>query len=63
MRKDDREFCREVEAAGGVLVRQTNHLVYRLPNGKTFTFGATPSDRRAVMNNRAKLRRLLRETA
>lgn len=42
-----------------VLVRDTNHLVYRLDNGQTFVAAKTPSDHRAAKNNLSQLRRAL----
>jgi hypothetical protein len=46
-------------AAHGGTVERTRggHVVVRLPNGATVYTSATPSDRRALLNTRADLRR------
>jgi hypothetical protein len=44
---------------GCVLVKHSKHLHWRLPNGRILITGVTPSDRRAWLNIRSKLRRLL----
>lgn len=46
--------------AGAVLVRANGHLVFRLPNGKMLTVSRSASDRRAVKNILADIRRLQR---
>ncbi len=51
----------QLKRAGAVLVRAKNHQVWRLPNGRRFVIAQTPSDVRAVKNQAAVLRRLLRE--
>ncbi len=48
-----------LSAAGAVLKRQKKHLVYVLPNGKSFTVSATPSDCRAEDNALTDLRHAL----
>ena len=45
--------------AGAVLIRDKNHLRFRLANGKSLTLAKTPSDYRAVLNSIADLRRLM----
>ena len=45
--------------AGAVLIRDKNHLRYRLANGKTLTLAKTPSDYRAVLNQISDLRKLM----
>lgn len=42
---------------GARLKRDKKHLVYALPNGRTFTMAATPSDVRAEQNQLTDLRR------
>lgn len=42
---------------GCTLIREGNHLIYRLPNGKNFVMAKTPSDFRSERNNLAVLRR------
>jgi len=44
---------------GCTLKRQKKHQVWSLPNGKTFTRAATPSDRRAANNSLSDLKREL----
>lgn len=41
------------------LIRDGNHLVYRLPSGKNFVMSKTPSDFRSERNNLAILKRSL----
>ncbi len=53
------EVERMLEQSGAVLARQNKHLVYRLPNGRTFTRHKTPSDHRAALNELSDLRRAL----
>ena len=54
------ETERLLEESGAVLIRQSRHLVYRLPNGKIFVAAKTPSDPvRAAKNNLSDLRRAL----
>jgi len=44
---------------GAVLIRQKNHRVYRLPNGRNFVIAKSASDKRAERNNLATLRKLI----
>ena len=53
------EVTRLLEQSGAVLVRHKKHLVYRLPNGTTYTRAKTASDNRAERNNLTTLRRAL----
>jgi hypothetical protein len=54
------EVSRLLNASGAVLVRQNNHLVFRLPNGQNFVEAKTPGDpARAAKNNLSQLRRAL----
>jgi hypothetical protein len=53
------EIDRLLDQHGAVLVRQNKHLVYRLPNGGTFTRFKTPSDHRAALNELSDLRHAL----
>jgi hypothetical protein len=54
------EVSRLLDTSGAVLVRQSNHLVYRLPNGQNFVAAKTSSDPvRAAKNNLSLLRRAL----
>jgi hypothetical protein len=50
---------RLLEEHGAVLVRQNKHLVYKLPNGNTFTRNKTPQDRRGPLNELSDLRHAL----
>ena len=52
----------QLKRAGAVLVRQKNHQIWRLPNGRNYVMAHTPSDGRAGRNQAAVLRRLLRKT-
>lgn len=54
-----KRLANALAAAGAVLKRQKKHLVYALPNGKTFTCAATPGDRRADDNAMTVLRHAL----
>lgn len=49
----------QLKRAGAVLVRQKNHQIWRLPNGRNYVISQTPSDGRAVKNQLSVLRRLL----
>ena len=49
----------QLKRAGAVLVRQKNHQIWRLPNGRNYVMAQTPSDRRAERNQVAALRKLL----
>ena len=51
-----------LRAAGAVLVRESKHRVYRLPNGRALVISKTASDWRAEQNMLRDLRRLLRGT-
>jgi hypothetical protein len=54
------EVSRLLNESGAVLVRQSKHLVYRLPNGQNFVAAKTSSDPgRAAKNNLSQLRRAL----
>ena len=54
------EIDRLLDESGAVLVRQNNHLVYRLPNGRNFVAPKTSSDpERAARNGLSELRRAL----
>lgn len=48
-----------LKRTGAVLVRQGKHLVYRLPNGKTFVRSTTSSDRNSAHADLTELRRAL----
>jgi hypothetical protein len=47
-----------LDDAGAVLKRSKKHLVYELPNGKSFTIPSTPSDSRADLNAISDLRKV-----
>jgi hypothetical protein len=53
------EINRLLEQSGALLVRHKKHLVYRLPNGETYTRAKTASDHRAEKNNLVILRHAL----
>ncbi len=48
-----------MEEAGAVMVRDKNHLRFRLANGKMLTMAKTPSDHRSLLNAVSQLRRLM----
>jgi hypothetical protein len=48
-----------LRACGAVLVRETNHHVFRLPNGTMMTIAKSASDHRAEQNVLADLKRRL----
>ncbi len=54
-----RELERMLKEHGAVLVRDSNHPVYRLPNGQTFVASKSPSDHRSTINALTDLRRAL----
>lgn len=45
--------------SGSVLIRNKNHFVYKLPDGKNFVISKTPSDGRARDNELLRLKRFL----
>lgn len=47
-----------LSGVGAVLKRSKKHLVYELPNGKSFTLPSTPSDTRADLNAISDLRKV-----
>jgi predicted RNA binding protein YcfA (HicA-like mRNA interferase family) len=48
-----------VESHGFKLQRQKNHYVFKHPSGKVFVCGKTLSDKRALMNIRKEVVRIL----
>jgi hypothetical protein len=50
----------QLKHAGAVLVRQKNHQVWRLPNGRHYVVSQTASDHRALRNQLATLKRALK---
>lgn len=54
------EVDRLLASSGAVLLRHNKHLVYGLPNGKTFVRSKTPSDRCSGMAHLTILRRMLK---
>jgi len=50
----------QLKRAGAVLVRQKNHQVWRMPNGRNYVMSQTPSDWRAEQKQMSVLRRLLK---
>ena len=57
MDKDTRRFIRQWIKRGARLKRGTKHGKLILPNGRTVIVALTPSDRRALLNLRAEVRR------
>lgn len=53
-------IIKALKSCGAVLLRQKNHQVWRLPNGRNYVISQTPSDHRAARNQLKVLRRLLR---
>ena len=49
-----------LDEAKAILIRHNKHLVYRLPNGRTITISATPSDPNVVWEIKRLLRQALR---
>lgn len=56
-----KEFHRLAEAHGFELVRQNKHLIYKRKGCPPLVVSSTPSDGRALKNNIARMRRMLRE--
>lgn len=50
----------QLKRAGAVLVRNKNHQIWRLPNGRNYVMAQTPSDWRAEQKQMSVLRRLLK---
>jgi len=50
----------QLKRAGAVLVRNKNHQIWRLPNGRNYVMAQTPSDRRAERNQARELRKALK---
>lgn len=55
----EREIVELIERHGGRRESMKGHLKYVFPDGRTFTTSLTPSDKRAMMNCLANLRRFL----
>ncbi len=55
----DREIQRLLTESGAKLIRNTNHLVYELPNGNKFTMAKTPGGAQSTQNALHDLRRQL----
>ncbi len=53
------EIDRLLQSSGAQLIRDNNHLVYRLPNGSNFIRPKTTSDFRSAQNGLHALRRIL----
>lgn len=59
MSRQREEVVQTLREHGAVMVRQTKHQVWKLPDGKTFVVASTPSDVRADKNSLAILRNTL----
>jgi hypothetical protein len=57
MAKRNKELMRALEAAGAVFLRNTNHEIWKLPNGHNFVMPNTASDHRNTKNALRDLRR------
>lgn len=57
MDKDTRRFIRQWTKRGARLKRGKKHGKLVLPNGRTVIVALTPSDRRALLNLRAEVKR------
>lgn len=62
MRREVRDFMRDLERKGWHILRHTGtgHIKMQSPTGATTIFPATPSDGRWIKNKRAEIRRLER---
>lgn len=60
MKKIFRELRREFPFSE-IEITNGNHLRLQLPNGRSVFASATPSDRRAMLNTRAEVRRQLKD--
>jgi hypothetical protein len=59
MADHNKELRKMLKECGAVLVRDKNHQVWRLKNGKNFVCPKTPSDWRVAKNNIRDLRKAL----
>lgn len=59
MNSGSRALCDALTHAGFVR-REGRHVVYRHATGRTVVLSRTPSDGRAILNERADVRRALR---
>ena len=50
----------QLKRAGAVLVRNKNHQIWRLPDGRNYVMSQTPSDWRAERKQVSVLRQLLK---
>jgi hypothetical protein len=48
-----------MKEAGATLIRNKNHLVYELSNGKRLVMAKTPSDHRSTLNTITNLKKLV----
>lgn len=63
MKSDTRRLHAVLKAHGAVLVRQSKHDIWRLPNGRLLTVSHSISDRRGFQNVMGDLRRLSQEAS
>lgn len=55
----DTEITRLLREHGAILARTKRHMVYKFPDGRTFTMASTPSDFRAANNQLRDLKHTL----
>lgn len=56
----EQKLKRVIEETGATLVRQKNHLIYRLPNGRIVSVAKTGSDWRGIDASIRDFRRMSR---
>lgn len=56
MPRIDKLIIEALDDAGAVLIRQTTHAIFRLPNGHNVVVSKTPSDWRTTKNKLAEIR-------
>jgi hypothetical protein len=63
MKSDHRRIDNALKAHGAILVRQSKHKIWRLPNGRLITVSRSISDRKGYQNVMGDLKRCMREVS
>lgn len=61
MRKAERELIKIAAQYGFTKHRHGKHFIFKHASGASLVFGATESDHRAVHNNKARLKRAIKQ--
>jgi len=61
MRKAERDLIKLASKYGFTKHRHGKHFIFKHPSGTSLVFAVTDSDHRAVHNNKARLKRAIRQ--